>query len=97
MPGFWPTNLYGPAPIGAFLKASSPTCSTYFFGTIQPAPVSVAYEVRKSGQGCFNLKRTSRGDTISTDSTRDFNKSLPEPLYRSNENLTSSGVMGSPL
>ena len=35
------TNLYGPAPIGAFLKPSSPTFSRYFFGTIQPAPVAV--------------------------------------------------------
>ena len=28
------------APIGAFLKPSSPTCWTYFLGTIQPAPVA---------------------------------------------------------
>ena len=34
------TNLYGPAPMGAFLKPSSPTFSTYFLGTIQPAPVA---------------------------------------------------------
>ena len=41
-PGLNETNLYGPAPIGAFLKPSAPTFSTYFFGTIQPAPVIVA-------------------------------------------------------
>jgi len=40
MPGVNETNLYGPAPTGAFLKPSSPTFSTYFFGTIQPAPVA---------------------------------------------------------
>ena len=41
MPGCMLTNLYGPAPIGAFLNPSSPTFSTYFFGTTQPAPVAV--------------------------------------------------------
>ena len=40
MPGLNDASLYGPAPIGAFLKPSSPTFSTYFFGTIQPAPVA---------------------------------------------------------
>ena len=40
MPGVKATNLYGPAPTGAFLKPSSPTFSMYFFGTIQPAPVA---------------------------------------------------------
>ncbi len=39
-PGVNDTNLYGPAPIGAFLNPSSPTFSTYFLGTIQPAPVA---------------------------------------------------------
>ena len=39
-PGLKETNLYGPAPTGAFLKPSSPTCSTYFLGTIQAAPVA---------------------------------------------------------
>ena len=39
-PGVWLTNLYGPSPTGCFLKPSSPTFSTYFFGTIQPAPVA---------------------------------------------------------
>jgi hypothetical protein len=33
--------LYGPAPMGAALKASSPTCYTYFLGTIQAAPEAV--------------------------------------------------------
>jgi hypothetical protein len=41
-PGVNDTKRYGPAPIGARLKPSSPTFSTYFFGTIQPAPVAVA-------------------------------------------------------
>src|SRR5215469_3871004 len=40
-PGVNDTNLYGPAPIGAFLNPSSPTFSTYFFGTIQPAPLAL--------------------------------------------------------
>ena len=40
MPGVYDTNLYGPAPIGAFLNPSSPTRSTYRFGTIHPAPVA---------------------------------------------------------
>ena len=39
-PGVWLTNLYGPRPMGCFLKPSLPTCSTYFFGTIQPTPVT---------------------------------------------------------
>jgi len=39
-PGVWLTNLYGPRPTGCFLKPSSPTFSTYFLGTIQPAPVA---------------------------------------------------------
>jgi hypothetical protein len=41
-PGVEDTNLYGPAPIGAFLNPSSPTFSTYFLGTTQLAPVAVA-------------------------------------------------------
>src|SRR3974390_1946086 len=55
-PGVNDTNLYGPAPIGAFLKPSSPTFSTYLFGTIQPAPVAFAKQVRKSGPGLLRLK-----------------------------------------
>src|SRR5712664_3280374 len=39
-PGLNDVNLCGPAPMGAFLKPSSPTFSTYFLGTIQPAPVA---------------------------------------------------------
>jgi hypothetical protein len=39
-PGLKDTKRSGPAPIGAFLKPSSPTFSTYFLGTIQPAPVA---------------------------------------------------------
>src|SRR6266480_4221049 len=33
-PGRKLTTRYGPAPTGAFAKPSSPTFSTYFFGTI---------------------------------------------------------------
>jgi hypothetical protein len=40
IPGVNDTKRYGPAPTGAFLKPSSPTRSTYFLGTIQPAPVA---------------------------------------------------------
>src|SRR5947208_10369497 len=40
-PGLWLTNLYGPAPIGCFLKASSPTSVRYFLGTTIPAAVAV--------------------------------------------------------
>src|SRR3989442_1730538 len=39
-PGLWLTNLYGPAPIGCFLKASSPTSVRYFLGTTIPAAVA---------------------------------------------------------
>ena len=39
-PGVDETNRYGPAPMGAFLKPSSPTFSTYRAGTIQAAPVA---------------------------------------------------------
>ena len=52
MPGLKDTNRYGPAPIGAFLNPSSPTCSTYFFGTIHPAADAVVpYTLMKSGHG----------------------------------------------
>src|SRR5262249_42309574 len=40
-PGVNDTKRYGPAPIGAFLNPSSPTFSTYFFGTTQPLPAAV--------------------------------------------------------
>jgi len=39
-PGVNDANRNGPARIGAFLNPSSPTFSTYFFGTIQEAPVA---------------------------------------------------------
>ena len=41
MPGLLLTNLYGPAPIGCFLKPSSPTSVRYFFGTTMPAALAV--------------------------------------------------------
>src|SRR5215813_1487791 len=69
-PGVNETNLYGPAPTGAFLNPSSPTFSTYFLGTIQPAPVAFEYTVRKSAQGCLRRKRTRDGEGISTAATR---------------------------
>src|SRR2546426_9528089 len=51
-PGLNEGNLYGPAPTGARLNPSSPTFSTYFFGTIQAAPVAaVPLKGLKSGQG----------------------------------------------
>src|SRR5438093_13018256 len=51
-PGVNATNRYGPAPTGARLKPSSPTCPRYFLGTIQPAPVArLPDEVTKSGRG----------------------------------------------
>src|SRR5216683_2325593 len=58
-PGVNETNRYGPAPTGAFLKPSSPTCSTYFLGTIHPTLEAVVPKyVRKSGQGCLRWNRT---------------------------------------
>ena len=39
-PGVKLTTRYGPAPIGAVRKPSSPTFSTYFLGTTQAAPVA---------------------------------------------------------
>src|SRR5205085_5351862 len=74
-PGLNETNLYGPAPTGAFLKPSSPTFSTYFLGTIQPAAVAVAEKVKKSGHGLLSLKRTCRGSGISTAATRSIIRS----------------------
>src|SRR6266540_1104839 len=43
-----------------------------------------------SGHGCFIRNRTRCASTISTAATRDFSVVAPEPLYRSNENFTSS-------
>src|SRR2546425_766548 len=51
----------------------------------------------KSGQGSFKWKRTVRGSTISTCSTRVWNSLNPVPRYRSKLNFTSSAVTGSPL
>src|SRR5262249_61700272 len=52
-PGVKETNLYGPAPIGAFLNPSSPTFSTYFFGKIQPAPLAPVQKVGSCGDGAL--------------------------------------------
>ena len=52
MPGLVLTNLYGPAPIGCFLKPSSPVSVRYFFGRTMPAPLAVVpKKVMKSGHG----------------------------------------------
>src|SRR4030095_10585031 len=45
-PGVKLTNLYGPAPIGAFFDPDSATFSTYFFGTIHAAPDALVPETR---------------------------------------------------
>src|SRR4030095_12551788 len=37
IPGLNAANRYGPAPTGAFLNPSGPTCSADFFGTIHAA------------------------------------------------------------
>src|SRR4029453_900772 len=70
-PGLNDTNLYGPAPTGAFLNPSSPTFSTYFLGTIQAAPVAgVAKNVMKSSHGFLRRNRTVWVSTTSTAATR---------------------------
>src|SRR6516165_874644 len=63
-PGVNDTNLYGPAPIGAFLKPSSPTFSTYFFATIQPAPVDRAEKICREGRRRRLQKGADRGRAI---------------------------------
>src|SRR2546425_1705012 len=51
----------------------------------------------KSGHGSFRRKRTRYGSTTSTAATFSFNRLAAAPLYRSNENFTSSAVSASPL
>src|SRR5437870_4627967 len=51
----------------------------------------------KSGHGSFRRKRTRYGSTTSTAATFSFNRLAAAPLYRSNENFTSSVVSASPL
>jgi len=51
----------------------------------------------KSGHGSFRWKRTRPGSTICTSRTRSCRSLAAAPLYRSNENFTSSAVTGSPL
>src|SRR5437660_196547 len=65
MPGLNETTLYGPAPMGAALNPSSPTFSTYFFGTIRPTPPCRPAGERASGRrgrGRTGLHRAARGD-----------------------------------
>src|SRR5439155_10876357 len=95
-PGVWLTNLYGPRPIGCFLKPSGPTCSTYFFGTTQPAPeTAVPKNAMKSGHGSLSWNRTRYGEGLETSFTLSFRTF--EPLARAKLNFTSSAVNGSPL
>src|SRR5262249_19198109 len=51
----------------------------------------------KSGHGSFRWKRTRPGSTTWTSRTRSLRSLAAAPRYRSNENLTSSAVTGSPL
>ena len=51
----------------------------------------------KSGHASFRRKRTRYGSATSTAATFSFNRLAAAPLYRSNENLTSSAVSVSPL
>src|SRR5439155_1757499 len=68
-PGLWLTNLYGPAPIGCFLKASSPTSVRFFLGTTIPAAVRVVERVEdaergergRSGEGVEPARRDRHG------------------------------------
>src|SRR6266478_6849479 len=55
-PGLNHANLYGPAPMGAFLKPSSPTFSTYFLGTIQPVPVATRVIGQEVGPRLLELE-----------------------------------------
>src|SRR5215813_11165465 len=67
-PGVNETNLYGPAPTGAFLKPSSPTFMT-FYGTMATGAGWIVPKkyVEKSGQGCLKRKRTRDGSSTSID------------------------------
>src|SRR5215813_9903109 len=51
----------------------------------------------KSGQGSLSTKRIRPGSIIWISRTRSLRSLNPAPLYRSNENFTSSAVTGSPL
>ncbi len=73
--------MYGPAPTGAVLKPSSPTFSTYFFGTIHPAPEAVVPKnVMKSGHGSLRTKRACVGETACTSLTFSFRRVALAPL-----------------
>jgi hypothetical protein len=75
------TTLYGPAPIGAFLKPSSPTFSTYFLGTTQPIPEAVVpKKAMKSGHGSFRMMRTWSGSGVCTSFTRSLMSLAAAPL-----------------
>ena len=51
----------------------------------------------KSGHGCLSRKRTRPASGVSTAVTLSLRPRAKMPRYRSNENLTSSAVTGSPL
>src|SRR6516165_874646 len=63
-PGVNETNLYGPAPIGAFLKPSSPTFSTYFFGTIHRGRLDRGEKICREGRRRRLQKGADRGRAI---------------------------------
>jgi hypothetical protein len=66
--------------MGARLNPSSPTFSTYFLGTIQPAPVAgVPWKVMKSGQGCLRRKRMRCESTTSMAAMRALKGPAPAP------------------
>jgi len=50
----------------------------------------------KSGHGSLRTKRTCVGETTWTSLTFSLSSVAEAPLYRSNENLTSSAVTGEP-
>ncbi len=73
--------MYGPAPTGAFLKPSSPTFSTYFFGTTQPMPDAVVPKnAMKSGHGSFKTIRRRWGSGVCTSLTRSLMSLAAAPL-----------------
>ncbi len=50
----------------------------------------------KSGHGSLRTKRTCVGETTWTSLTFSLSSVAEAPLYRSNENFTSSAVTGEP-
>ncbi len=98
---FHSTNFQGPVPTAAVVpKASSPTFSMCFFGTIGKK----TRRSSSSGNGLSVMRWTVSASTIRTSLMArmfpycgDFFFSLPGSSTRSKENFTSSAVRGSPL